>query len=141
MAVASSATSTTLSTIQQPPAAAESVISGGALVSQVGTALCGVLLLILLVAWVVRKLGLAPQTKHNNVLKVVSSCSVGQRERVVVVEIEGNWLVLGVTSQQITPLHTLPAQPLDTISTTEKIASADFLQFLKKATKRPEKNE
>ncbi|SLM63758.1 MULTISPECIES: flagellar biosynthetic protein FliO [Dickeya] len=135
------ASPTTVSTIQQPQAAAESVISGGALVSQVGTALCGVLLLILLVAWLMRKLGFAPQAKNNKLLNIVSACPVGQREKVVIIEVEGNWLVLGVTSQQITHLHTLPAQPLSTVGATEKIASADFIQFLKKATKRPEKTE
>ena len=43
-------------------------------------------------------------------MKVVSSTSVGQRERVVVVEVAGQWLVLGVTPQNIHTLHTLPAQ-------------------------------
>ncbi|QOL15124.1 flagellar biosynthetic protein FliO [Dickeya dianthicola] len=134
-------TQQTVSTIQQPPAAAESVISGGALLSQIGTALCGVLLLILLVAWLLRKLGIAPQVKNSNVMKVVSSCAVGQRERIVIVEIDDTWLVLGVTTQQITHLHTLPARPVGNAVSAEKIAPADFLQFLKKATTRPEKTE
>ncbi|ULR29707.1 flagellar biosynthetic protein FliO [Dickeya fangzhongdai] len=132
----------TVSTIQQPPAAAGSVISGGALLSQIGTALCGVLLLILLVAWLLRKLGIAPQVKSGNVMKVVSSCLVGQRERIVIVEVDDTWLVLGVTAQQITHLHTLPARPVgNAAASVEKIAPADFLQFLKKATTRPEKTE
>jgi len=40
----------------------------------------------------------------------VSSVMVGQRERVVVVEIGGQWLVLGVAAGQVRALHTLPAQ-------------------------------
>ncbi|WP_419715954.1 flagellar biosynthetic protein FliO [Dickeya chrysanthemi] len=131
----------TTSTIQQPPMAAESVISGSTLLSQVGTALCGVLLLILLVAWLLRKLGFAPQTKHNNAMKMVSSYPVGQRERIVIVEVDDTWIVLGVTAQQITHLHTLPARPVNDALSPEKIAPADFLQFFKKATKRPEKTE
>ncbi|MBP2835898.1 MULTISPECIES: flagellar biosynthetic protein FliO [Dickeya] len=129
------------STIQQPPVAAESVISGGALLSQVGTALCGVLLLILLVAWALRKLGFAPQTKNSNIMKMVSAYPVGQRERIVIVEVDDTWLVLGVTAQQITHLHTLPARPINDAASAESIAPTDFLQFLKKATKRPEKTE
>nr|WP_227983201.1 MULTISPECIES: flagellar biosynthetic protein FliO [Dickeya] len=121
--------------------AAESVISGGVLLSQIGTALCGVLLLILLVAWLLRKLGIAPQIKSSNVIKTVSACPVGQRERIVIVEIDDTWLVLGVTAQQITHLHTLPARPVGNAESAEKLAPADFLQFLKKATKRPEKTE
>ncbi|RNM26681.1 flagellar biosynthetic protein FliO [Dickeya undicola] len=131
----------TISTIQQPPAAAESVISGGALLSQVGTALSGVLLLILLAAWLLRKLGIAPQAKSSNIMKVVSSCTVGQRERIVIVEVDDTWLVLGITAQQITHLHTLPARPVSNVTSTEKIAPANFVQFLKKATTRPEKTE
>ena len=37
---------------------------------------------------------------------------LGQRERVVVVEVGATWLVLGVTTNQINTLHTLPAQAL-----------------------------
>nr|WP_246859074.1 flagellar biosynthetic protein FliO [Dickeya oryzae] len=129
------------STIQQPPVAAESVISGGALLSQVGTALCGVLLLILLVAWVLRKLGFAPQAKNSNVMKMVATYPVGQRERIVIVEVDNTWLVLGITAQQITHLHTLSARSINDSPSAESITPADFLQFLKKATKRPEKTE
>ncbi|RNM07647.1 flagellar biosynthetic protein FliO [Dickeya undicola] len=139
--MASTAQQQTISTIQQPPAAAESVISGGALLSQVGTALSGVLLLILLAAWLLRKLGIAPQAKSSNIMKVVSSCTVGQRERIVIVEVDDTWLVLGITAQQITHLHTLPARPVSNVTSTEKIAPANFIQFLKKATTRPEKTE
>ncbi|WP_255556922.1 flagellar biosynthetic protein FliO [Sodalis sp. dw_96] len=77
--------------------------------TQVGAALGAILLVIVIGAWLVRKLGLAPMAKPSQALKVRASCSVGQRERVVVVEVEGTWLVLGVTAQNITPLHTLPA--------------------------------
>ncbi len=45
--------------------------------------------------------------------KVVSAVSVGPQQRVVTVEVGPDhartWLVLGVTAQQITCLHTLPA--------------------------------
>ncbi|WP_242550057.1 flagellar biosynthetic protein FliO, partial [Pantoea agglomerans] len=44
-----------------------------------------------------------------------ASVSVGQRERVVIVDTADARLVLGVTAQQITHLHTLP--PGDVVST------------------------
>ncbi|BES84348.1 hypothetical protein PEC302110_14450 [Pectobacterium araliae] len=111
------------------------------LLTQVGSVLAGILLFILLIAWLARKLGFAPQTKQNKLLKVVSSCSVGQRERVVIVEVDDTWLVLGVTPQQITPLHTLPAQPTDNSSSVSDSKPADFNQLLKRVLKRPEKSE
>ncbi|MBG6245371.1 flagellar biosynthetic protein FliO [Candidatus Symbiopectobacterium sp. 'North America'] len=111
------------------------------LLTQVGTVLVGVLMLILAIAWVVRKLGLPPPVRQNKLVKVVSSCQIGQRERVVVVEIEDTWLVLGVTTQQITPLHTLPVQEMDDAPAGEMATPANFRQLLHKVIKRPEKSE
>lgn len=75
-------------------------------------ALAGLLVvvgLIFLLAWAARRIGLQRLT-GSGVVKVVSSTAVGTRERVVVVEVAGNWLVLGVTASQVNTLHTLPAQ-------------------------------
>ncbi|RUR41397.1 flagellar biosynthetic protein FliO [Vreelandella populi] len=49
-------------------------------------------------------------------LRVITSTAVGSRERVVVVEIEDTWLVLGVSGGRITKLHERPApdeRPVD----------------------------
>lgn len=89
-------------------AAPTAVGAGGVLQAAFGMAL--VLGLIFLCAWAARRFGL--QRFHGgNIVKVVSSASLGQRERVVVVEIDGTWLVLGVTGSQVQTLHTLPARP------------------------------
>uniref|UniRef100_UPI0011A11D7B flagellar biosynthetic protein FliO n=1 Tax=Yersinia rohdei TaxID=29485 RepID=UPI0011A11D7B len=80
----------------------------GSVLTQVGSVLGGILLLILCAAWLVRRLGFAPQARNNKLLNVRASCQVGQRERVVIVEVDNTWLVLGVTAQQVTQLHTLP---------------------------------
>jgi len=78
---------------------------------QAASGLAVVLALIFLCAWTARRLGLQ---KHNSgrLVKVVASTAIGQRERVVVVEIGGTWLTLGVTPGQIQPLHSMPAQEL-----------------------------
>ncbi|MBB3179132.1 flagellar biosynthetic protein FliO [Variovorax sp. Sphag1AA] len=89
--------------------AAPAVGAGGLL--QAGFGMVVVLGLIFLCAWLARRFGLQ-RFNGGNVVKVVSSSNVGQRERVVVVEVSGTWLVLGVTSSQINTLHTLPAQPM-----------------------------
>ncbi|MCE8014791.1 flagellar biosynthetic protein FliO [Halomonas sp. MCCC 1A17488] len=46
-------------------------------------------------------------------LQVIGSAALGNRERVVIVEVEGTWLVLGVGGGQINKLHELaaPARP------------------------------
>ena len=49
----------------------------------------------------------------------------------VVVEVDDTLLVLGVTAQQITPLHTLPAPPKDEGAPTWR-PPADFRQLMQK---------
>lgn len=78
---------------------------------QAGFGLAVVIGLIFAFAWVARRFGLQA-SGSNRVLKVVSSAMVGQRERVVVVEIGDSWLVLGVAAGQVSALHTMPAGKL-----------------------------
>jgi flagellar protein FliO/FliZ len=96
-----------------PTAAAEPVRSsfGAAGLLQAGLGLAFVVAMIFGCAWVARRFGLQ-QTGSGRLLKVVSSAMVGQRERVVVVEIGGQWLVVGVAAGQVRALHTMPAQTL-----------------------------
>lgn len=69
--------------------------------------LCVVLALIWGTAWVVKRV--APmQGGSNSLVKVVATQAVGQRERVVVVEIKDTWLVLGVAPGRVNSLHVLP---------------------------------
>lgn len=120
----------------QPSAPA---LPAGSVLTQVSTALGGILLLILLAGWLFRRLGFAPPARNNKLLNLRASCQVGQRERVVVIEVDNTLLVLGVTAQQITPLHTLPAPASDS-SAAENTAPADFRQLMQKVLKRPEKS-
>ncbi|CAI1495302.1 Flagellar protein fliO [Serratia quinivorans] len=116
-------------------------LPAGSVLTQVSTALGGILLLILLAGWLFRRLGFAPQARNSKLLNLRASCQVGQRERVVVVEVDNTLLVLGVTAQQITPLHTMPvpAQAQDS-RTTDSATPADFRQLMQKVLKRPEKS-
>ncbi|MEE1921422.1 flagellar biosynthetic protein FliO [Pseudomonas sp. 148P] len=65
---------------------------------------------ILLCGWLVSRLGVRPSAA-GSVLKVIGSARMGQREKVVVVEVRGRWLVLGVTAQQVACLSELEAPP------------------------------
>lgn len=130
----------------QPQSSAATPAMPAGVLTQVGSALGGILLLILFVAWLVRRLGFAPQARNSKLLNVRASCQVGQRERVVIVEVDDTWLVLGVTAQQVTPLHTL-ARPVveaprqaDGIRSTSNAQAADFRQLLNKILKHPEKS-
>ena len=65
-----------------------------------------VLAAVLLVAWLLKRINL-PQHGAANLLKVVSGVAVGQRERVVLVEINDTWLIVGVAPGQVRTLHTM----------------------------------
>ncbi|WP_413738602.1 flagellar biosynthetic protein FliO [Sodalis sp. RH21] len=123
-------------TIAATPVAAHAApaFSATGALTQVGSALGGILLLIIIGAWVVRKLGLAPAAKRPGLLTLQGSCALGQREKVVIVEVEGTWLVLGVTAQNITTLHTLPAPPEST--DTPAGAAPDFRRRLRQVMQR-----
>lgn len=111
-----------LPTVSTPPASPAPVFGAAGLL-QAGLGLAGVLALIFLCAWAARRFGLQqPGTGH--LVKVIANTMIGQRERVVVVEIGTSWLVLGVTPGQIRPLHTMPAEELPPRETTPLAAAA-----------------
>lgn len=83
--------------------------SGLALLGQVTLVLILIIGIILLCAWLFRKLN-GTSLGHSKLLNVVGSVSVGQRERVVIVELKDTWLVLGVAAGNISKLHEMPAQ-------------------------------
>ncbi|STR45594.1 flagellar biosynthetic protein FliO [Iodobacter fluviatilis] len=91
--------------VSSPAAAPSSSLMS---IAQVTLALAFVIGLILLSAWLVRRLSLLPMSNAQT-LRVVSGVMVGSKERVVVVEVEGRWLVLGVTASAVNLLHTLDA--------------------------------
>lgn len=110
-----------------PATVAEPVRSFGAAgLLQAGLGLAIVLALIFLCGWAARRFGLQ-QTGSGRLLKVVSSAMVGQRERVVVVEIGGSWLVLGVAAGQVRSLHCMPAEnssEADAVPLKNRVAAA-----------------
>ncbi|WP_340620607.1 flagellar biosynthetic protein FliO [Xenorhabdus siamensis] len=115
-------------------------LSAGQTFMQISSALGGILLLIFFMAWLIRRLGLSPaKNKNHRLLNVKASCSLGPKERVVVVEIEDSWLVLGVTSQQINVLHQLPVSSDNKERETE-LKTLPFGQLLKNTLQRKSKN-
>ena len=85
-------------------------LSGMAVLGKTAVSLMVVVAAILLLAWLVRRFNLHSGSAGQH-LRVVGSVAVGQRERVVLVEVDETWLVLGVGGGQVTRLHELPAKP------------------------------
>jgi len=101
---------------------------------QVLLGLAAVLALVAGSAWLLRRVGQVPGLS-NQAIKTIGAAAVGTRERVVVLEISGSWIVVGVAPGQVRSLATLPkgeipvAQPAST-----DIPS--FAQWLKRFTDR-----
>lgn len=97
----------------------EALASGGeavlgmAALGKMAAVLALVVGLILLCAYLLRRLGPA-QAMGMRRLRVVASQAVGPRERVVVLELAGEWLVVGVGGGQVSRLHVLPEPPQET---------------------------
>jgi flagellar protein FliO/FliZ len=119
----------TQATVQQQPAS-----SASSPLVQVSGALTAIIIFILLAAWVAKRFGFAPKTGSGKEMKVSASCSVGARERVVIVDVQDARLVLGVTAGQITLLHTLAATPMNEVIT--QTPPADFQSLMKNLLKR-----
>ena len=92
----------------QATQAASAADPGGSL-WQLFLALGIVLALVIGSLWVLKKL-LAPRGERAGFLRVVAGTSVGTRERVVIVEVGGTWLVLGVAPGRVTALAEVPRQ-------------------------------
>lgn len=87
------------------PIEVPSVVSTGGMI-KITLSLLLVLAAIVAVAWLLKRMNVAQQGR-GNLLKVIGSVAVGQRERIVLVEINETWLLVGVGPGQIRTLHTL----------------------------------
>ena len=77
--------------------------AGGMLQFAFGLAM--VLGLIVAAGWFMKRFSIGPSA--SGLVKVVAGAAVGQRERVVVVEVGDTWMVLGVAPGRVSPLHTM----------------------------------
>lgn len=90
------------------PAIAPAISPVGGLF-QILFGLIAVLAIMAFAAWSYKKIG--PVTTSNQLpVKVIGGVSVGNREKIMVVEVADQWIVVGVTSNQINTLSTLPKQ-------------------------------
>jgi flagellar protein FliO/FliZ len=108
------AASATVATVT--PAMAGSSPSPAGSLFQVLLGLVAVLALMALCAWLLRRFN-ASKTSGNTTIRIIGGVSVGTRERVMVVEVADQWIVVGVAPGRVTQLSTMPKQ--------EAVASTD----------------
>jgi len=90
------------------PAVNGTVPGAGGLL-QVLLGLIAVLALMAALAWFLRRFGVA-RGGGDSVVKIVGGVAVGSRERVMVVEVGEQWIVVGVAAGRVSALATLPRQ-------------------------------
>lgn len=89
------------------PAAVGAELSPVSTLLQTVLAMAVVIGIIFALAWLVRRANPMALVGNPASLRVVSGVMVGQRERVVIIEVQGKWLVLGVAAQSVNLLCTL----------------------------------
>ncbi|NWL78607.1 flagellar biosynthetic protein FliO [Pseudomonas taiwanensis] len=115
--------------VTAPPPAAAAAQAGSGMAAQLGQLAIGLLLvvgLIFVLAWLLRRVQqLGPRS--GQVIKLVASQALGPRDRLVLVQVGGEQILLGISAGRITPLHVLkePVQLADA-----QTASPEFAQRL-----------
>lgn len=109
-----------LGTMSSALANEQAAISGTGLVrpgdylAQIMVSLLLVLLIIFFGAWLLRRFGRFASVADGK-LMVLGAVSVGQRERIMLIQVGDDQLLIGVTSSKISTLHKLD-QPVDLVS-------------------------
>jgi flagellar protein FliO/FliZ len=93
---------------------ANDMLATDSVLMTVSGALALVIFVMVSLAWMARRSGLSRRLySSQNVISLVATKSLGNRERLVVVDVGEQRLVLGVTSMQISCLNTLPRPTVD----------------------------
>ncbi len=90
-----------------------------------------VIALILMLAWLMKRMRFSQISGQQGTLRVIKQLSLGQKERVVVVEVGGEQILLGVTPNNVSLLKSL-AEPLP------EDAPPEFAKQLSKLMKKNE---
>ena len=118
-----------------PPAAAPTPSASAGSLLQTILALSFVLALLAALAWAMKRYG--PRTGGPNAtLRLVGSLSLGGRERIIIIEVADQWIVVGAAPGRVNALATMPRQPDSAPSATgatitEGARSATFADWLK----------
>jgi flagellar protein FliO/FliZ len=127
-AAASAAAPTALAMTIPTPAPAPA--SGGGLL-QTSLALLFVIALMLGLAWLTKRFGPRHLGGGSNTVKLVGALSVGARERILVVEVGEQWIVVGASPGRMNALTTMPRQDISAAPPAAPAAGANFADWIK----------
>lgn len=112
------------------PTAAPASSSGGLL--QTTMALLFVLAVLVGLAWLLKRFGPKHLTGSQRHIKLVDSLNLGARERILLLEVGEQWIVVGASAGRMNALTTLPRQELPPQETSpDSAAKPNFAAWLK----------
>ncbi|MBN2647002.1 MAG: flagellar biosynthetic protein FliO [Thiotrichales bacterium] len=122
-------------TLGQTPQIGESVVQPTDYFAQIFFSLLLILLIIFISAWLLRRYGRFAGVAEGQ-LKVLGALSVGPRERILLLQVGKEQILVGVTANKISALHQL-AEPVS-LPTETSVApfSGAFAQRLQEALQR-----
>jgi flagellar protein FliO/FliZ len=111
-------------------------VAGGAML-QMLSGLALIIGLLLLGAYLLRRLNGGKAFGHTGPMRVVGGLMLSPRERIVLLEVGETWIVVGIVPGQIKTLHTLPRGELPPGQAPEN----RFGAWLKQMTERKHEND
>lgn len=85
-----------------------SIPAESSLYSQIGIAFFSVITIIFVLTWLIKRLGWKKSTKQF--IDVKATYNINAKDRIILVYVDHQLLVVGVTAQQMTLLHTINEQ-------------------------------
>ena len=115
---------------EQPAAAVAAPATASSIAGQLTQLVLGLLLvlgLIFFLAWLLRRVQQAAP-RSGQVIELIGSKALGPRDRLLLVQVGNEQILLGLTPGRITPLHVM-AQPVEVPAATQQ-ATPEFAQRL-----------
>lgn len=103
-------------TVNAPLTGHAADLGGMAALGKVAFALLVIVAVIFMLVWLLRRFGMGRAAPGQR-LRVIAGRALGNREKIMIVEVEDTWLVLGVTPGNVSKLHELPARPVERAGT------------------------
>ena len=83
-------------------------------------------------AWLMRRFG-PTQMGPGGAMRVIGGVMIGPRERLVLVEVNDTWLIIGVAPGHVSPVHSMPRPPHAEQPTPAMLHQPAFGEWLKAA--------
>jgi flagellar protein FliO/FliZ len=114
---------------QAPPAVPQAAASAGSLLQTIA-GLTAVLGMLALFAWGMKRYG-PRQPAGAAGLRIVGALNLGGRERIIVVEVGEQWIVVGASPGRVNALATMPKQEGPATLAPDAAAAGNFADWLK----------